>query len=593
MFVSNMSGTLMKISENPDTRYEFEIWFDYTKRAINLIREGAMVAVQNFATNSTETHMSVLEIASILPMHYALGHDISGYPGFVVEAAHNAALDWEQETESTEDTTKIRCIAIPTNLELKLSNNQDNFQADENLPMIGSRVELLNNKYTQRAINLGIDHNTENILTVGQLARDPEVNIWLRIEDLMKVHFGVFGFTGAGKSNFLSTLISRILNESREHVKIVFFDLMSEYTALLIDKLVQLPNSMIVNLGENTVPQSLLDYFNNPDNNRLIRATNEFTRSTLFPKGLKRRENDFRLPIQQLIEEHKIRIWRDADQTIGQFVEGIENEILRGNMGTSAATVRQLVQDLKDNYRTQHFNSTNWQQIQQRLAQAEGQQLSNTAASNLRELRQKLQAEYNRPRITIPSAVRITIPEIINILNDSNSRSLIIVQSHDPNLLRHFSWMLGNFTYEQRRTTGQITPLVSFIFDEADEFIPQGARDTYAESSDIAMTLARRGRKFGLGIGIATQRVIYLNTNIMAQPHTYFVSKLPRQSDRQRISEAFGVSEDIFRQTFKFKKGDWLLVSYDATGLDAIPIPIHVENADERIGRFLDEVNRS
>lgn len=593
MFVTNISGTLMKISENPDTRYEFEIWFDYTKRAINLIREGAMVAVSNFATNNTETHMSILEIVSILPMHYALGSDISGYPGFVVEAAHNACLDWEQETESTEDTTKIRCIAIPTNLELKLSNNQDNFQADENLPMIGSRVELLNNEYTQKAINLGIDHNTENILTVGQLVRDPEVNIWLRIEDLMKVHFGVFGFTGAGKSNFLSTLINRILNESRDHVKIVFFDLMSEYTALLIDKLVQLPNSMIVNLGENTVPQSLLDYFNNPDNNRLVRATNEFTRSTLFPKRLKRRENDFRLPIRQLIEERKIRIWRDADQTIGQFVEGVENEILRGNMGASAATVRQLVQDLKDNYRTQHFNATNWQQIQQRLAQAEGQQLSNTAAANVRELRQRLENEYNRPRTAIPQAARITIPEIINILNNADTRSLIIIQSHDPNLLRHFSWMLGNFTYEQRRTTGQITPLVSFIFDEADEFIPQGARDTYAESSDIAMTLARRGRKFGLGIGIATQRVIYLNTNIMAQPHTYFVSKLPRQSDRQRISEAFGVSEDIFRQTFKFEKGDWLLVSYDATGLDAIPIPIHVENADERIGRFLDEVSRT
>jgi DNA helicase HerA-like ATPase len=148
--------------------------------------------------------------------------------------------------------------------------------------------------------------------------------------------------------------------------------------------------------------------------------------------------------------------------------------------------------------------------------------------------------------------------------------------------------MLGNFTYESRRRSGQIAPLVSFVFDEADEFIPQGARETYAESSEIAMTLARRGRKFGLGIGIATQRVIYLNTSIMAQPHTYLVSKMPRQSDRERISEAFGASEDVFRQTFKFKKGDWLLMSYDATGLEAIPIPIHTEDANIRIRRFLD-----
>jgi DNA helicase HerA-like ATPase len=98
---------------------------------------------------------------------------------------------------------------------------------------------------------------------------------------------------------------------------------------------------------------------------------------------------------------------------------------------------------------------------------------------------------------------------------------------------------------------------------------------------------ARRGRKFGLGIGIATQRVRYLNTSIMAQPHTYFVSKMPRLSDRQVVAEAFGVSEEMFRQTFKFKKGDWLLMSYDATGLEAIPVPIHCEDANERVARFL------
>ncbi|MGF1496771.1 MAG: hypothetical protein ACFB8W_08095 [Elainellaceae cyanobacterium] len=46
------------------------------------------------------------------------------------------------------------------------------------------------------------------------------------------------------------------------------------------------------------------------------------------------------------------------------------------------------------------------------------------------------------------------------------------------------------------------------------------------------MTLARRGRKFGLGIGISTQRIANLDVNTLAQSHTYFVSKLPRQYAR-------------------------------------------------------------
>ncbi|WP_198649052.1 hypothetical protein [Cyanothece sp. BG0011] len=48
------------------------------------------------------------------------------------------------------------------------------------------------------------------------------------------------------------------------------------------------------------------------------------------------------------------------------------------------------------------------------------------------------------------------------------------------------------------------------------------------------------------------QRRTYLDTSILAQPHTYFVSKLPRKSDQDRIREAFGISEEMFRQTVKF-----------------------------------------
>lgn len=133
-------------------------------------------------------------------------------------------------------------------------------------------------------------------------------------------------------------------------------------------------------------------------------------------------------------------------------------------------------------------------------------------------------------------------------------KSLLIFQSHDPNDLRNKAYQLGMSIFEDRRRNGIIEPIVSFIFDEADEFIPQDAKDSYERSSEVVMNLARRGRKFGLGVGIATQRITYLNTNIMAQPHTYFVSKLPRKSDQERITDAFGIGEDMFKQTFKFKK---------------------------------------
>jgi hypothetical protein len=84
-------------------------------------------------------------------------------------------------------------------------------------------------------------------------------------------------------------------------------------------------------------------------------------------------------------------------------------------------------------------------------------------------------------------------------------------------------------------------------------------------------------------MAIATQRVTYLDTSILAQPHTYFVSKLPRFSDRERMAEVFGLGEEMMRKTLKFSKGQWLLVSFDATGLVNVPLPVQLRNANERV----------
>lgn len=79
----------------------------------------------------------------------------------------------------------------------------------------------------------------------------------------------------------------------------------------------------------------------------------------------------------------------------------------------------------------------------------------------------------------------------------------------------------------------------------------------------------------------------------MAQPHTYFISKLPRASDREAVAEAFGFGNEMLKQTFKFTKGQWLLVSHDATGLEAVPLPVKTEDANVRVATFLKSVAKS
>src|SRR5258708_12301519 len=82
----------------------------------------------------------------------------------------------------------------------------------------------------------------------------------------------------------------------------------------------------------------------------------------------------------------------------------------------------------------------------------------------------------------------------------------------------------------------------------------------------------------------------YVDSKKMGETDTYMVRKVPEVSDRVKVAEAFGIPEDIFRQTFKFKTGNWLIMSHDATGLKAIPVPIQVDNANMRISQYLESL---
>ncbi|MCP4542409.1 MAG: ATP-binding protein [Chloroflexi bacterium] len=597
MFVQNMEGTLMELADAPETRYRYRVWFDYTRRAINEIQEGTLLAVPNFASDGDLRRYSVLEVTTILPMHYALQGSASGYPGFVVEAARSASQDWEtQEDVSTEDTTKIQVLAIPTNLEIvEPLDGEPTIDLESNIGMVGAKAHILDSEYSNLVANNGIDQEYEqNLTTIGTMARDDTVEILLRIEELYRTHFAIFGFTGVGKSNLLSTIVAKVLADSTEPLKLVFFDLMSEYTGLLIDQLLNdQVQGRILTLGRNTLPEGLFKYINDLSGApSLDEATQQLVRYTLLPKALLKTRPLVAKGLRDLVQSKRLRYFNVAQSTTVWDLFFTENtpwgKTRRGpNINKRSAIAKNVLRATMRgaDYKQTVFTPDLAQRIHQGLQQALAQDKTFTEdygpiLTELKDLERSTSETF---------AASTTLEEIVTDLDDLGHSSLWVIQAHNPHEMRAFTKQLGEAVYENRRQTGRIDPLASFIFDEADEFIRRGEKGSYEESAEIAQTLARRGRKFGLGIGIATQRIRYLDTNIMAQPHTYFISKLPRKSDRQAVAEAFGMSEELLNQTFKFKKGQWLLMSHNATGLEAIPIPVKTPDANERIARWLED----
>lgn len=620
--------------ENSFSGYSYTVWFPYTRDFVRKVKEGSFIAIKNFLSNSTEQKFSILEIVSAVPQHYALGSSSSdaekAFPAFFIEAAKSCRQDWEQD-EPIEQTTVIKAQTIPTGLQVTFNGTKfNNPEPDESMPMIGEEAHLLSESFTNLVVNQGLISSDVPIITPGNLVLNPNIKVSISVEDLLRTHFGVFGFTGAGKSNLMSTMLSSLMNQDKNKLKIFLFDLMSEYTGILIDLIDQTDNSYIVVFGVDSLPggESTVQYLSGKKDKE-NEAVESIKRTILLPKELASYRDQYTDKIRRLLQNHKIRVYDEGETLTYSRVRDAIQQNISGNLGAAKGPVESwveaklsgegyavltpeeitlLITELQGFLRDKRIPASFLSE--EAVSQNKGTlgsfsaqssipatrrtsqrmiELKDTAISVLSSMVSTLSRFASRTQEKMPPEMTISFDEIIRISNSKEKSSIIIFQCNRDDELRERSSLIMNGLFELRRRLGIMDPVTLSVYDEADEFMPGQVKadSSYAFSLGCIRNIARRGRKFGMGLGIATQRVAYLDTSTLAQPHTYFISKMPRKYDRDTMADAFGVTEDMMKKTLRFTKGQWLLVSFDATGLINVPIPIHLPNANDRIKRYL------
>ena len=169
----------------------------------------------------------------------------------------------------------------------------------------------------------------------------------------------------------------------------------------------------------------------------------------------------------------------------------------------------------------------------------------------------------------------------------SGKERLICLSMADPDTLRELVVKLTSAALKYRKRKFEIKPQILFVFDEAQEFIPSKASGLTERCSYAVERLLRQGRKYGLGGAIATQRIAYLNTNVLQQLHTFFVGTLPRPYDRTVVSSSFQIDIGILDKTLEFPPGSWLLSSYIAMGLDNVPLFLTADNSEDELTKHV------
>lgn len=657
----NIKQFFKKINENLITGFLIpskeprEIWFPYSIEASKLLRPGVILAIKNF--NSIELgnvdkqeqdfYFSIYEVVDVTIQHYKI-LDLIENPKEVklTEEFEKFKEDWYRSLDESErNDLKIIVKAVSHNYELHIPSQKSKalkeidydykFRKSNVEPIVGENVYLLENKYIEEYINGNIKEGSTSF-KAGKHQIFKNVDVYMDYYPLLNRHFGVFGFTGAGKSNLISTLISKSMLEAPSPANILVFDINNEYFGLLFDVLIEKDGHLIF-LTPDTISGNALDtflksYYDENNFEELLElASQEFIEMVNFPDEIKNNENFSKIKdiVKLLLVFNKIKVYTESI-TLKQFLDEVLRAVEEKDKDKGIfAGIKNIFSGSGSQNRKQYFQkflimfyqtfasnkSLNKKSLIQLLTFIEEfknylldensntfegfEKLNHEQVIKSLEVLQKIIADLGTEHLkTIEYENTITLQELVEYTHDSKG-SLMIFLSENDNDLRNFAYLFGNMLYDIRKNKKlKEDPLTLFLFEEADLFIPQkpvGSDDEKASienAKNIATTLARRGRKYKLGLGIATQRTRYLDTSIVAQLGTYFVSKLPRASDRQVISEGFGIEESQISQTSHFLPGDWMVLTHvNALHLKTTPVLISFENANQRLINFLENLD--
>ena len=570
----------------------------YNKNLFKKLNEGMILAVRNFKSKGNERY-TLMEISRFWPEHFGLkGVSDRLYYPIQREIIEQSAKDWETNDTST---MMIRLNAVPINYDLILKEDDMEFEKGWTFPIIGEEVKILNKtsigylfnkevlktllkkekvkikdwkEYEKKLLKSQPEENPR--IGIIQMFPDEEIPLLVNFEDLIRYHFGIFAYTGGGKSNLVANLIRKAFLH-KEDIKVVIFDISCEYIVLLLDLLCKEKSAMIV-----------VD--------REIEKAEDLDKSIVKPKPFEREEVKKKIveKLVKLIEEGKVKVLgTEEKKTYSQIIDLlIKNKEDYEAKGRPQAFIIERMLDFLEKF----------------LSEKGKDETSEVTPEELEEIISEFERIINESDMRykpddIPRALRcwmetlkergekkdgnvITVDELLDRL-ESDEKELIVLNIPDPEKIRELAIRVTSEILGRRKRRFKISPFIHFVFDEAQEFIKAKGRGLEIECSETIEDLSRHGRKYGLGVCISTQRIAHLNTSVLQQLHTYFVGTLPRPYDRGLISDVCTVDREILDKTLEFGKGEWLVSSHSATGIPNVPIFIKADNTEDVLLDFL------
>ncbi|RLF66644.1 MAG: hypothetical protein DRN30_01775 [Thermoplasmata archaeon] len=355
-----------------------------------------------------------------------------------------------------------------------------------------------------------------------------EIEVYLDLNRLLSRHFAIFAVTGAGKTNTVLVIASNIVKQFGGTV--IVFDYHGEYA-------------------------------------RLADYTDVL---------------DFKINV---LKEPSIR---PGDLTLGEIQQLLEINPRYVNMMDALSRAHEIMSSTKSikvhekELSVENFGSAFIKALEEALNAVKIE--ANTSTPKNRKLYDGAEAVLRNIRLRRDILSRILYDEgkndVIRSL-EPGALNILDLSSFSEDEAITFVSYVARTTLRERIKAVRMGPTtvkevfrypILMIIEEAHVFLNP---DKAAESAYWLSRIAREGRKFGVSLGIVSQRPKKLEEDVVSQCNTFIILRLIEEQDRRRVKNSSEmITDDIAESLTSLDVGEALIVGYAVPA--GIPVTVKV-----------------
>jgi DNA helicase HerA-like ATPase len=364
-----------------------------------------------------------------------------------------------------------------------------------NYPTIGDTVELI----TPEDLRTVYAPAGSDQIDVGTLQQDRSVTAYVDVEEMLSKHFAILGSTGVGKSTGVSLLLNEIL-KSRPNLRIFLLDVHNEYGRCFGER------SLVLNPRNLKLPFWLFNF--------------EEIVDVLFG-GRPGVAEELEI-LSELIPVAKGIYTQHADRA--------------GLRRAGARTVSYTV-DTPVPYRLVDLISL----IDERMGKLENR----SSRIIYHKLISRIDTVRNDPRYTFmfdnANVGGDTMAEVISHLFrlPANGRPMTIMQlaGFPVEVVDSVVSVLCRMAFDFGLWSDGVSPLL-FVCEEAHRYASADRSTGFGPTRKAVSRIAKEGRKYGVYLGLVTQRPAELDATIISQCNTLFTMRLANERDQALLRSA-------------------------------------------------------